>query len=125
MAKKIFHEDAEAQALWQWAQHIPLLRDHLYHIPNGGKRGMIEAAMMKGMGVRKGVSDYHLPIARKGYIGLWIELKAPLPHRSRITDEQRDWIQRMRSAGHAAFICLGCEEAMERIKWYLAESRGD
>ena len=110
-------EDTEARCLWQWAMLIPVLRDHLYAVPNGGKRNRIEAARMKGMGVRAGVSDYHLPVPRGIYRGLWIELKAG---KNTATPEQKDWIERMRGQGHAAYVCRGWVQASTVLKWYLS-----
>ena len=47
----------------------------LYHIPNGGTRDPIEAKHMKEQGVKRGVPDLHLPVARGKYHGLYIEMK--------------------------------------------------
>jgi hypothetical protein len=98
-------------------QLIPVLRDYAYAVPNGGKRGKIEAARMKGMGVRAGVSDYHLPVPRGIYHGLWIELKAG---KGKPTDSQLEWQEKMRGQGHAAYVCTGWERARAVCRWYLA-----
>lgn len=90
----------------------------LYHIPNGGKRGKIEAARLKGMGVKPGVPDYHLPVARGGYHGVWIELKAP---RGRTSEEQRQWITDLRTQGHLAEVCVGWIEAKHVLQRYLSQ----
>jgi len=113
------HEDTEAMALWSWAQHDRILRDHLAHIPNGGRRNKREAARMKRMGVRAGVHDYFLPVPRGRYHGLWIELKATPPNNARVTKEQREWMERMRDQGYAAYVCKGWVEAARVIRWYV------
>lgn len=46
----------------------------VFHIPNGGKRGKIEAAIFKGMGVVAGVPD--LCVVRPFGSVSWIEMKA-------------------------------------------------
>ena len=120
MARRNQWEDIEARAYWQWAQFVPLLREHLYHIPNGGYRSRIEAAIMKAMGVRAGVSDYHLPIERGGFLGLWIEMKAKPPHDARVTEDQAWWGDKMLAEGHAFFVCRGFEEARAATEWYLS-----
>jgi len=117
MAKHI--EDDECKNLWQWAQYIPALNDYLYHVPNGGKRNVREAARMKAMGVRAGVHDYHLPVPRGEYTGLWIEMKAPRPHKSTVSQPQRDWSQKMVFTGHAVFVCYGWMQAKRAFEWYL------
>ena len=113
-------EDDECKALWQWAQLIPELKASLYHIPNGGRRNLLEAARMKSHGVRAGVSDYHLPIARGSYIGLWVEMKAPRSHKSVVSDSQKVWLELMKSNAHATFVCYGWHEAKAVFEWYLS-----
>ena len=88
------HEAGEQAALFAWArlaekQHPELAL--LFHVPNGGRRDVIEAAHLKAQGVRAGVPDLCLPVARGGYHGLYIELKAA---RGRVQDTQREWIDR-------------------------------
>ena len=115
MARHI--EDDHCMALWKWAQHVPLLKKYLYHLPNGGKRNVREAARFKKMGVRPGVSDYHLPLARGNYHGLWIEMKAP-PN-GKVQQSQKDWGVAVVDAGHAFCIAYGWEQAKEYIEQYL------
>ena len=38
----------------------------LFHVPNGGKRNAAEAAHLKRQGVKAGVPDLFLPVARGG-----------------------------------------------------------
>ena len=121
MASRHYWEDQDATALWNWASHHPLLRNYLYHIPNGGKRGRIEAARMKGMGVRAGVSDYHLPLCRRGYYSLWVELKATPPNDAPVSKTQMDWLKKMSFEGHACFVCKGWEAAVVVYKWYVGK----
>lgn len=114
------HEDAEAIALWQRAQLHPVLRDYLYHIPNGGNRRSREAARMKRMGVRPGVHDYHLPIARGPYHSLWIELKPKVKgYYPKVSTEQRDWRRKMLITGNAAYIVKGWEQAIDIMIAYV------
>jgi hypothetical protein len=47
----------------------------LFAIPNGGKRSKVEAKIMNGEGVLAGVADLFLMCPRKGYCGLFIEMK--------------------------------------------------
>lgn len=117
------HEDNEARALWQWALTQPVLRDHLYHVPNGGRRRAFEAARMKGMGVRAGVHDYHLPVARGGFIGAWVELKATRDHKPSVSKDQTDWGRKMRLEGHFVRFCYGWLEAKEALQLYQAQPK--
>jgi hypothetical protein len=111
------------QAIMRWAALLsgawPELR-LLYHCPNGGSRNPIEAANLKRLGVRAGVPDLHLPIARGGYHGLWIELKS---RSGRIRPEQIQWQQILRIHGHRVEIVRSVEEAIRVIQEYLNLAR--
>ncbi len=95
-------------------QHPDLAR--LYAVPNGGARHPAVAAKLKAEGAKPGVPDYHLPLPRNGYAGLWIELKSLTGDPSR---EQREWIQWLRANGHRAEVCRGWVAAWAVIADYL------
>lgn len=101
------------------------IADYLLAIPNGGLRHKATAGQLKAQGVIAGVSDLQLPIARRGCIGLWIELKAPSvrPKTARGSSgespEQAAWGERMRRAGHAYRVAYGMHDAAEVLAWYL------
>ncbi|MGN0989552.1 MAG: hypothetical protein ACI4N6_04505, partial [Eubacteriales bacterium] len=84
-------EDEEQAYIVSWAKinesRYPELK-LLYHIPNEGKRSGREGARMKRLGLRRGVSDLCLPVARCGFHGLYIELKA---QDGRATAEQNEF----------------------------------
>ncbi len=112
-------EAMEQEKLFQWAMYMqPYMRELalLFHIPNGGSRNKIEAAHLKKQGVKAGVPDLCLPVARGGYHGLYIELKAG---RNKLTEKQEVWIELLREQGYAAAVCYGFEEARKTIKNYL------
>lgn len=120
------YEDNESMALWQRAQLNPILRECLYHIPLGGKRPKREAARLKRMGTRKGVHDYHLPVARGIYHSLWIELKPDVKGYSpQIKPEQIEWRDKMRDQDNAAFIIKGWERAIAVMLLYLSLKEGE
>lgn len=120
MKKPQHIEDDHCIALWQWAAHTPIARDYLYHIPNGGTRNKREAGRLKSMGVKAGVSDYHLPVPRGWFHGLYLEMKAPKPYPSRVQVSQRDWGEVVQRQGHAFYIVYGVDQAKAVIRWYLA-----
>lgn len=120
-------EHAHQVALLQWARtkQIPnapdiepgsFVSDYLFAIPNGGRRNPREAGRMKAEGVKAGVSDLLLPIARSGSIGLWIEMKSST---GRMTPAQREWVARMRLAGYRAERCDDWISAADAIARYL------
>lgn len=127
MASKVNHyEDDEQRALFQWARLTPILRDHLYAIPNGGYRGKTEAARLKGLGVMKGVLDLKLPVGRGGYFGLYIEMKKPR-HRFRsdreaekaVSPDQVGFSERVTKQHYLCKVCYGFLEAKHALEAYL------
>lgn len=88
----------------------------LYHIPNGGKRDAKTATILKRQGVKAGVPDLHLPVARGGYHGLYIELKVG---DNTTTKKQKDWIRELNKQGYLAVVCYGWDEATKQLLDYL------
>lgn len=70
-------EAQEQMTLFSWAAmqsgKYPEL-NLLYHVPNGGSRHKAEAGRLRAEGVKAGVPDLCLPVARGQYHGLYIEL---------------------------------------------------
>ena len=91
----------------------------LYAIPNGGARHRVVAAKLKAEGVKAGVPDYHLPVARGGWHGLFVELKRTKG--GQLSAEQRAWHSSLRAQGHRVEVCRGWEEAFDVIRDYLEE----
>ena len=88
----------------------------LYHIPNGGKRDPIEAKHLQQAGVKRGVPDLCLPVARGQYHGLYIEMKA---EDGKTSPDQDDWIAGLTEQGYYVEVCHGFESAVRVIEWYL------
>lgn len=119
--KRLLPSEGEEQArLFSWAQmhsvEYPELA-LLFHIPNGGKRGKAEAARFKAEGVKAGVPDLFLPVARGGYHGLFIELKRL--DGGTVSQAQRAWVKRLTDENYCAFVARGWEEAARTIRTYL------
>ena len=117
-------ESAEQRALVAWADSTWMpgrpgerIGKYLYAIPNGGARRRVEAAIMKGEGVRAGMLDLCLAFPANGYHGLYIEMKRL---KGGVTSEaQRDWIARLSGVGYRADVCAGYEAARAVILNYL------
>lgn len=118
-------EETEQVQLFRWAGYmaltVPELR-LLHAIPNGGERNKIVAAKLKAQGVKTGVSDVFLPVARCGRHGLYIEMKRQKGGRA--SEEQLQWIADVQEQGYAAFVCKGWMEAAQRISDYLGVNPG-
>ena len=67
--------------------------------------------------MKKGVPDNCLPVPKGKYAALYIELKRKKD--SKVSDEQRGWIDALNRAGNRAVICKGWEEAAAEIMAYL------
>ena len=113
-------EAQEQMTLFSWAAmqsgKYPEL-NLLYHVPNGGSRHKAEAGRLRAEGVKAGVPDLCLPVARGQYHGLYIELKRQ--RGGRISEEQVRWINGLLKQGYAAAICKGWQEAASVIIDYL------
>lgn len=116
---RIDNEAGAQETLFDWVgyqlRRYPEL-ELLYHIPNGGKRDARTAANLKRQGVKAGVPDLHLPVARGGYHGLYIELKVG---KNRQTDKQKEWQKQLREQGYLATVCYGWQEAAQTLTGYL------
>jgi hypothetical protein len=93
----------------------------LYAIPNGGHRHVAVAARLKAEGVKAGVPDLHLPVARGRWHGLYLELKVG---RNKPTPEQAQWHERLRAQGYAVVVCYGADQALTALQRYLEWSTG-
>ena len=117
--KPIPHEANEQATLFKWAAmirgRIPEI-DLLYHIPNGGSRNRIEAANLKRQGVKSGVPDLCLPVARGKYHGLYIELKYG---KNKTSENQDAWLTALQQQNYATAVCYGWQEAQKCITKYL------
>ncbi|MTI12055.1 VRR-NUC domain-containing protein, partial [Sansalvadorimonas verongulae] len=81
--------------------------EHAYHVPNGGHRHKVTAAKLKAEGVKAGVPDIKVALARGGFFGLYVEMKAKAPHASAVSPKQKEWLMRLAGAGYCTRICKG------------------
>jgi hypothetical protein len=113
-------EAQEQQALFRWAQCQSGRYPEwalLYHVPNGGSRNHLEARALKRGGVKPGVPDLCLPVARGGFHGLYIELKRV--EGGRVTELQSGWMDSLLAQGYRVAVCKGWENAAALILEYL------
>lgn len=92
----------------------------IFAVPNGGLRRKSEAARLKAEGVRAGVPDLCIPVARGRYHSLYIEMKYG---KGRPTDEQAAWIRALREQGMCAYACNGAGSAIALIDLYMSLER--
>ena len=116
-------EDSEQAALFDWAAlargKYPEL-DLMFAIPNGGYRTIKTARLMKATGVKAGIPDICLPVARKGYNALYIEMKRK--QGGRVSVAQKTMMNALSEHGNLAIVCHGMDEAIEVLKNYLSKN---
>ncbi len=95
----------------------------LYAIPNGGDRHIAVAAAMKAEGVKPGVSDLCLPVARRGYHGFYCEMKKPGKGGNE-SDDQKKFGAFLVEQGYFYCCCDHWELAAKTISWYLGVDDG-
>ncbi|MCW2763999.1 MAG: hypothetical protein JWR85_4200 [Marmoricola sp.] len=121
-------ESGHQRAVFAWAAlhrtAYPEL-EWLFHIPNGGSRGddarsrMIRGANMKADGVKSGVYDLMLPVARGAYHGLFIEMKKPGEIKSTSPDQKR-FGEYLTAHNYAWRVCDSWTMAVETLETYLS-----
>lgn len=115
-------EEIEQKAVIRWAElnagRWPELR-LLYHVPNERKCTPKQGALNKALGVKSGVPDLVLPVARGMFHGLYIEMKRKKG--GSLSPSQKWWLVELEKQGYKAVRCNGFEAAMEEIKKYLQE----
>jgi hypothetical protein len=84
----------------------------MHAIPNGGKRGLIEAVNLKREGVVAGVPDIH---AVRGGESFYLELKAK---KGRLSEAQKAVQKRLRDAGSFVGNATGLDEALYILEFW-------
>lgn len=111
-------EDQIQRAIFQHLKARKAPGTFAFHVPNGGKRKPIEAAIMKGLGVTAGVPDV-IAIHRGHAYGL--ELKAD---DGRPTAKQIEALAAMEKAGATVAVAKGLDEAISQLEvWGLLVGR--
>ena len=87
-----------------------------FHVANERKSSKQQGAMLKRMGVLKGVSDIIIMEPRGGYHGAVIELKAK---KGRPSSEQVKFISRAKERGYFGGFTVGARQSIRLVDWYL------
>lgn len=116
---RLTDESGHQEAIFSWCEYnrdrYPELK-LLYHVPNGGKRDADTARVLKRQGVKAGISDLVLPVARCGFYGLYVELKAP---GGKLEQAQVEFLQEVGKQGYLALVCVGWQAAVQTLSTYL------
>ena len=114
-------EARHQQAVLKWSRQSALRARWpelalLHHIKNETRGGAAQVAVDKAMGVKKGVPDLCLPVARGGYHGLYIEMKSETGRTSPSPDW---WGEQLKKQGYCWEVCRGWQSAVKALEWYL------
>lgn len=114
-------ERAEQMSLFAWAAlnvgKYPELK-WMYAIKNQEKGGAIRGANFKAEGVKAGVSDVCLPCARKGFHGIYIEMKKEDGKESK---EQKEFGDFLIKEGYYYTVCYNWHQAANLVSGYLSQ----
>ena len=107
-------EDQEQAAFVAWFRATwPEVR--IFAIPNGGRRAMKTAKMLKATGVLKGVPDLYVP----GW-NLWIEMKRAKG--GKLSPEQKSMLAYLENEClHNVIVGHGFEDARNQVLEYWSE----
>lgn len=113
-------ESDEQKSLFEWAEIGSRQRYELglmFAIPNGSHKSIATAMRFKAEGLKAGVPDILLPVARGGFHGLFIELKRV--EGGKLSAEQGEWRAALLCEGYQSVVCKGWQEASKAIIAYL------
>jgi len=113
-------EEQEQAAVMEWAMLMEKQAPELallYHCPNGADRHPAVAAKLKKQGVKPGIPDLFLPVARGMSHGLYIEMKRQKG--GRVSEDQKAWMEALTEQGYVCVVAHGAEEACDAIWNYL------
>jgi hypothetical protein len=115
--KKSFNGESKLQsACVKWFR-LQYPNELIFAIPNGEKRSKITASILKGQGVLSGVYDLMLMCSRKGWHGLFIEIKFG---KNNLTDNQKVFKGKATDAGYLCVECWTFEQFQQQVEHYLA-----
>lgn len=112
------HQEQVEFVSWCDAQPIREL-SMLFAIPNGARVSMGTAIKIKKEGLRSGIPDLMLPVAKGKYHGLFIEFK-----RRRggvISPEQKEAIAKLTAEGYCCVVAKGYNQAIRSTVAYLMQ----
>ncbi len=88
----------------------------LYAVPNAARRGPQLGAWMKAEGLRAGIPDLQLDVARDGFHGLRIEMKFG---RNQESEAQTEVLDHLRRQGFKTYTFWTADVAIDAIQDYL------
>jgi hypothetical protein len=88
----------------------------IFAIPNGSKRNIITATILKREGVLKGIPDLFIAEPMNNYSGLFIEMKHG---KNKPSKEQVDIMDKLRERGYKVELCYTFDSFVQIVNDYL------
>lgn len=111
-------ESKEQIKVIQWCKrniHLHPELDEIFWIRNESRSKRVRI-MGKLMGIKPGIPDLLLPVARRNFHGLFIEMKSMVGD---LSPAQKKRIPKLKAQGYAVIVCKGADYAIYMIKSYL------
>jgi hypothetical protein len=117
-------EHDEQKAVIDWCDDYAQLRWRksvngkfpIFAVPNAAKRGPRLSAFLIAEGLRSGVPDLFVAVARGKFNGLFIEMKFG---KNTTSDTQKEWIEFLSSENYKTCVCWSAAEAINEITVYM------
>jgi hypothetical protein len=134
-ASTLVKESQIQKAYWEYLNLIPVFIDNWagsvgdfsYAVPNGtwvpGQRASKIIGSLLGQGLRPGVSDIVIAYPVGPHHGAYMELKRD--RKSKVSDDQIDWLARVRMVGYFGEFCYGLDDAILKTQRYLTGGKMD
>lgn len=91
----------------------------IYHIDNGAQKNAVRASQARAIGILTGIPDLHIPVARRGYNSLYIEMKRP-GHKA--TFAQRERMNQLGMYGNLCVVCDSVESFTTAVTSYMSDA---
>lgn len=108
-------EEVIHKSVMSWVRRHPAITPLVFHFPNEGPRTLRYGRLLREMGMRAGVADLFIAMAKHGFHGAWIELKSEV---GVIKPVQRAFLRDMNEQGYFTAVCRSIERTIEVINWY-------
>lgn len=82
---------------------------------------MKQGSINKKEGYEPGTPDLFFSAARRGFHGLYIEMKDEGEPPSSCSDEQKAFILRAKAQGYEGVFCFGDKQAIKILDWYFGD----
>lgn len=104
-------------ACMTWLQYAyPNAWEVMFAIPNEGKTSYVMGKKLKLAGMKAGIPDLFLPVAKQNFNGLFVETKTKL---GRLSTAQKDMHLKLIAKGYCVKTCYSLEQFIEVISCYL------